>query len=192
MLETSTLIVLCGAASITFATFARDWRGMALLGIGFAAGVSSMLAGRVAEGGTVGIAAATCAGLLIARPHLSRFAAASGGLLAGFGCVAISADGLPPWAVIAAFPPLLAFAALLARSRTEFAPPTLREEALLAVLVLGLLTAVIPILGAGWRTATALQTGGSDSVAAASPSWALFLAAGALGSGMLVSLWRRR
>jgi hypothetical protein len=193
MLEDYLVTIACAAGSATFAAFVGDRRGAVALVLGFTPTAALVLVERSVAGTAVGALAALGAGVLLARSERHWLAAASAGVLAGLGAAYTAAEGAPSMLAIGAFALVPALAAWLASRRPAFAPARLRDEALLVVLAMGALAAVVPTLSDGWQTAVALQTGGADSGAhAPPPAWTLWLVAGALGAGMLVSVGRRR
>lgn len=83
-------------------------------------------------------------------------------------------------------------AAWLATRRPAFAPPALREEALLIVGALALVVATAPPVIEGWRSAAALTAEPlAEPPVAAGAGLAVFLLA-CLAGGGLYALWRRR
>ena len=95
------------------------------------------------------------------------------------------------WAVayLAAATPAVVSAYFMAR-HPSFAPPAVRDEALLLALALGLASAIFPGLSEGWRSAAALNAG-EAAAAGAVPAWILGLVGTLLGAGGLYTWWRR-
>ena len=89
--------------------------------------------------------------------------------------------------------PTLALAVFFA-GRPDFAPPALREEALLVVLLLGLGIAIAPGVAAGWQSAAVLnlQPEQEQVASQAVPAWALLVTGGAAALGGLYTVWIRR
>lgn len=200
------LALLCVFAAVVFAaTAVRGWRSTAVALAGFAVGALSA--------GPAGIDPALVAGLtaLVAAvaltwprrsPIRARGASrvvdghwivtsASCGLLAAIWATMIRMQGLPAapaYAVAAAVPALSAW---LAARRPEFAPPILRDEALLAVIALGIAVAAGPSIADGWRSAMNL-TVESGTFGRPVPAWTLALASLSLASGGAYALWSRR
>ena len=82
--------------------------------------------------------------------------------------------------------------AIGARYRESFAPARLKEEALLIVLLLGIVVAAAPAVSSGYLTAAQLRAVplGDSSIPLSAGAFAI---AGACGiGGALFSLWRRR
>ena len=90
---------------------------------------------------------------------------------------------------------LPAISAWLRLRRPGFAPPRLREEALLVMVALGLSMAALPGISEGWHAAVNLSVQGGPAdpgPSAAMPGWTLIVASAALVCGGLFSLWSRR
>lgn len=213
MLENYLVTIVCAFGSATFATCVQQDRRAAAFVLGWVPAVSLVLADRTLGTAAIGMLAALWSGLVLAPPTRGALAAlgsgavaATGaGLLAGLGAANAAAAGAPALSAVAAFLLVPAFAGALGHRRPGFAPARMREEALLVVLALGAITAALPMVADGWRTAAALSIGGDEwrSTAALSigeaaaapqppPVWTAWIAFGALGAGMLASLWRRR
>lgn len=114
---------------------------------------------------------------------------AVGGAAGAFWGSALHQAGVPlaMAAVISAAPALIA--AYFSATRAAFAPPLVRDEALLIVLALALGATVTPGVAEGWRSAQLLN---ADAVAGGSlPRWVVALIAGLVGSGGLYTLWKR-
>lgn len=82
--------------------------------------------------------------------------------------------------------------ALLVSARPRFAPPRILDEALLLVLVFGVVVAVLPGFSEGWRAALALNAESTSNPRAALPLWTMATSAGVMVLGGGYSLWRYR
>lgn len=186
------LSMLCGLGTATFATSATGWRTASGLTLGFAAAAvlirPERLPNPVWTGGLVALAAI----LQLVRPGVRPLTAASGGALAGLWSSILRMQGLPPAPALILAAALPAISAILTARRPAFAPVTLREEALVVVLLLGLAVAMAPEVSAGWRSALALNLEEKNSVGQIVPAWVLFLSAVSAALGGLYSLWTRR
>ena len=81
----------------------------------------------------------------------------------------------------------------LTRSRPAFAPDVLRDEALLAVCLLGLVVAVVPGVIDGWQAAANLTVEpATPGPTTPIPVWTLTLVGMAMALGAVHSLWSRR
>jgi hypothetical protein len=132
---------------------------------------------------------------LVRAPRLP-FAAVMAGLLAGFWTAVLNQQGLPLLTAIPAAAVVPVVSGYLQARRPSFAPPALREEALLVLAVVAIAGAALPGVTDGWHAAVNLSVqGGQPSTASAAitvPAWTLTAASLALVSGGLFSLWSRR
>jgi hypothetical protein len=141
----------------------------------------------------VAIAVTVMAAWILIRAPRGSYAIVMAGLLAGLWTGVLRYQGLPlpAAALIAAGVPIVS--ARLRTRRTAFAPPALREEALLFMVILGVVAAAAPGISDGWRAATNLNLQGAGSEQeTVIPMWTLLMASVALVSGGLFSLWSRR
>jgi hypothetical protein len=142
----------------------------------------------------IGVTAALVAGAYLLRAPQPEYAIAFAGLLAGWGAGVMEFQGLPSGlaTLLSLSVPLVS--AHLRGTRPLYAPPRLREEALLFVIVLGLAAAAAPTVAEGWHAAARLNLAGrgQETAAAVIPVWTLGVAAGALVSGGIYSHWSRR
>lgn len=148
--------------------------------------------GRVPEPGFVGVIAAVAAGLQLFRPAYNDVSAAGAGILAAASGTLLESFGVaaPVALVVGALPAMLAL--VWSHRNPNFAPKTMREEALLLVMLLGLATAVVPAVTDGWRSASALRSAASDAADRGMPAWVLLLSGTAALLGGVWSLWRHR
>ena len=139
----------------------------------------------------VGCLAAAGAAAFLLRPTWDVPAAGLGGALAGVWSGVLATQGLIRWiAVPLAFGVLAA--ATIARRDPEFAPPQLRDEALVVICALSLGVAMMPGILDGWGAAQSLTVQPADQQRQAIPIWALAMTGAALGLGGGYALWSRR
>ena len=139
----------------------------------------------------VGCLAAAGAAVFLLRPTWELAAAGLGGALAGVWSGILVTLGLTRWVAVP-----LTFAVLtvatLARRNPEFAPPHLRDEALVVVCALALCVAMLPGVLDGWGAAQSLTVQPADMQRQVIPTWALTMTGSALGLGAGYALWSRR
>jgi hypothetical protein len=143
----------------------------------------------------VAVAAALMAVWQVTRSPQRPYAAVMAGVLAGLWTAALNVQGLPLLVAIPAAATLPVAAAYLRARREVFAPPALREEALLVLAAVGTAAAALPGVAEGWHAAVNLSVQGGQpppSADNAMPVWTLAVASAALVSGGLFSLWSRR
>lgn len=185
--------MLCALAAPVFSSAPTRgrWSPVAAVAIGLVASAAAFRFGRPPD--VVWVAALTA---LVAAAQLVRrmspvAAAVAGGALGAIWASLLHAAGLP-WAAaapVAAAPPMLS--AFLAARSPRFAPAIIREEALLVVLVAGLVVAMVPNIQEGWRSAVALNIQDQNANSQIIPNWAFGLTGASLALGGLYSLWRR-
>ncbi len=90
----------------------------------------------------------------------------------------------------AAAPAVLSF--WQAYRNPRFAPAAMREEALLLVMLMGLVAAVAPAVLEGWRSASALSAVAAGEAEGVLPVWVLLLSGTSALLGGIWSLWRHR
>jgi len=193
---------LCGLAPIVFAAVAasrradapaRTWTAPAVVAAAFVATTAWMFAFGLPSPELLGIAAALGAGAQLLKPVPIALPALSGVLAATWGGL-LSAQGVPLGAALAAGAVIPVVAAACAATRPVFAPPAMRDEALMLVGALGLMAATLPGVVDGWRAAVNLtaQANGDTAAAEAIPTWALAVGSSSLLLGAVYSLWSRR
>ena len=143
----------------------------------------------------IALAAGSMALWQVLRAPRRPYAAIVAGLLAGFWTAVLNQQGLPPAVAIALAAVLPAASAYLRARQPAFAPPALREEALLVLGVVGIAGAALPGVAEGWHAAVNLSVQGgqpANPADTALPAWTLAAASLALVSGGLFSIWSRR
>ena len=187
---------VCGLGTAVLAAVATPSRAGAAAGLtGFALGVWWMREPFAPSSAGIGTAAAIVAAMELVRVRRAPYAFALAGLLAGVWSAVLQQQGLSLAPAMAAASALPSASAFLRTRRPGFAPPALRDEALLFLIVLGIVAASVPGIAEGWRTAGTLNLRVSDaqgSAAAVMPTWTLAVATTALLSGGLFALWSRR
>ena len=188
------LWMLCALGAVVYAAAAAPRvRDLAALAIGFVA--AAMLAGprRLPDPTWVGVISSGAAATVLFRPRFALASAAWGGALGGMLTAMTEVQGLHPIAAVALCATLLAITVWFARTRAAFAPDVLRDEALLAVCLLGLAVAIVPGVIDGWQAAANLTI---ESAAPAPstpiPVWTLTLVATATALGAVYAVWSRR
>ena len=155
--------LLCALAAAVFATVARDRYGALTLAAGFLIGIAWL---QPDPGWTGAIVAATAVVSLV-RPGgapASRAAPLVAGLAGGLWSRVLGGYGLPLWLACLPASGVIAFAAISSARDPRFATPSVREDALAALGVLGLALAAAPGVMAGWRAARAMNLAAEDMV----------------------------
>ena len=187
---------VCGLGTTALAAVAPRSRGARLaFAAGVLAGAWSIRQPLAPSPPAIAVAAAFVAALELTRTPRLPFAMAAAGLLAGIWTGVLERQGLPVLAAAAVAVTLPLGSAYLAMRRPSFAPVTLRDEALLFLVILGIVAAAAPGIADGWRAAGSLNLRTGDagpSETVTMPWWTLGTASAALLSGALVSLWSRR
>ena len=182
--------LLCALAAAVFATAARDRYGALTLAAGFLIGSAWLQPGP----GWIGAVVAATAGLSLVRPGevpASRIAPLVAGLVGGLWSRVLGGYGLPVWLTCLLAAGVVACTAVSAARDPGFAAPSVREDALAALGVLGLAVAAAPGVAAGWRAAQAMNLAAGDMVRpSVHPGVALGLAA-VVALGGLHTLRRR-
>jgi hypothetical protein len=187
------LWMLCALGSVVFAAAAGRSVGHALaLAAGVAAGAAFIARIGLPDPAWVGSLAVGAIAIYLFRPRYALVSAFFGGTLAGLLSGLLQEQGLPfPAAVLIACA-LIGASAWLARTRPRFAPALLLDEGLLAVAVIGVVTAALPSILDGWQAAGNLAVGGERQGPPAVPmSTLMFLLVSTL-LGALYSSWSRR
>jgi hypothetical protein len=187
------LLMLCGLGAVSFGATANVRREtLPALAAAFGIAIAGVSQELLPDARWIGGTAAAVAALHIFRPSIRWIGPVYGGILAGVLGVLLQAQGV---SVIIAVPlavAALSVSAYLSDRRSEFAPETLRQEAMLATMILGLTVAVIPGVMAGWQSAIALNREQTDSSNQIIATWVLVLGASSMMLGGLYSLLRRR
>jgi hypothetical protein len=187
------LLMLGGLGAPIFATAAAGKRtGMVALAAGFMAALIGIRTQALPDPAWIGSVVAAVAAIELFRRDFRFLAPLCGGALAGLWSALLQIQGLPLAAavIVAGLVPGIAVW-LSARSRT-FAPDALRQEAMLAMMAMGLAVAMIPNVAAGWQTAVALNRDEADRSKQIIANWVLVLSAVSVVLGGLYSLLRRR
>lgn len=188
------LWMLCALGAVVYAAAAAHRVGdLIALAIGFVIAAIAASPQRLPDPTWVGVISAGAAMVWLFRPRLSVLAAAWGGALGGMLTALTEVQGLHPAASIGPIVVLIAAVVWLTRLRPSFAPDALRDEALLAVSLLGLVVAVMPGVMDGWQAAANLTIEPATPVATTPiPVWTLTLVGTATALGAVYSLWSRR
>jgi hypothetical protein len=196
-LEVLALWFVCSLGTAILAAVAPLSRSaLAVLGAAFVTGAWWAQQPFAPSTPLVAIAAALMAVWQVARSPERPYAAVMAGILAGLWTAALNQQGLPLVVAIPAAAMLPIGSAYLRARREVFAPPALRDEALLVLAVVGTAAAALPGVAEGWHAAVNLSVQGGQppapSADTAMPGWTLAVASVALVSGGLFSLWSRR
>jgi hypothetical protein len=186
--------MLCALGTVVYAAAAaHGTRDLIALAIGFVLAAIAASPQRLPDPTWVGVISAGAAMLLLFRPRFSIVSAAWGGALGGMLTALTEVQGLHPAASTAPIVVLIAVVVCLTRMRPMFAPDALRDEALLAVSLLGLVVAVMPGVMDGWQAAANLTIEPATPVATTPiPVWTITLVGTATALGAVYSLWSRR
>jgi hypothetical protein len=188
------LWMLCALGAVVYAAAAAHRvRDLIALAIGFVLAAIAASPQRLPDPTWVGVISAAAAMVVLFRPRFSVLAAAWGGALGGMLTALIEVQGLHPAASIGPIVVLIATVVWLTRMRPAFAPDALRDEALLAVSLLGLVVAVMPGVMDGWQAAANLTIEPATQVETTPiPAWTLTLVGTATALGAVYSLWSGR
>jgi hypothetical protein len=191
-LEFHALWMLTGMGTLVFATLAAPtWRARAATALAFAAAAAAGAWFGPPPAESAGLLVGGAAATLLLRPRFAVLAPLLGGGLAGlWGAMLAAQDVALALAVPAAAVWPIA-TAWFAR-QPAFAPPRLRDDALVALTVLGAATAIVPGVQEGWRAALNLSLQSPAAAVMPLPAWTLVVGATALALGGLYSLWSRR
>ena len=155
--------LLCALAAVVFAVPARGRHGALLLAAGFLMGVAWLQPGP----GWTGAVVAATAGLALVRPRgraASLAAPLAAGWAGGLWSGVLGGYGVPLWLACLSASGVIAVAAVSSARDPRFAAPSVREDALAALGVLGLAVAAAPGVAAGWSAAQAMNLAASDTV----------------------------
>jgi hypothetical protein len=139
-----------------------------------------------------GLLAAAGALLYLFRPRRIWLGVLLGGAVAGMSTGVLSTAGVPSLLALPLAPFVMIATAWLTRRRADFAPESLREEALLGTGLLGLVVALLPSVLDGWQAAANLNIRPDTPAAQAIPAWALAVVIGSTCLGSAFALWSRR
>ena len=187
------LWMLCALGTVVFATAAAPHlRPITALAAGLIAGVVWWSPERVPDAAETGFLTSLAAALYLFRPRLRLVTAAFGGVLAGMLAALFEMYGVSrnvsPVAGIA----LVAVSIWLARTKSSFAPESLRDEAMLIIGLIGLGVAILPGVMDGWQAATNLAAATERVPTASLPMWTLLLVLTTSSCGAVYSVWSRR
>jgi hypothetical protein len=170
-----------------------DW---AVLALGFSVTTTwTIQSGRSVDASWIGCVVAVIAAGQLARPD-SATAAAIGaggaGVAAATWAAVLQLEAIPPAPALVVAGGTLLASAWLTTHRPAFAPTTLREEALLILLIAGVVVGMAPTVAQGWQSAVALNmtvdTGAPGQLV---PVWTLSFVGAAVALGALWSIWKR-
>ena len=181
--------ILCGLACVVFAAAGSD-RRLGFFAMALSFGATAQWIGRhPPDPAWAGLLVVAIAALGLARPGQRTILAVGAGVFAALWASFLQTQGTPlvlAWLIAAA---LLGIAAVASR-RPGFAPPSIREEALLLVGCFGLVVALSPELVAGWHSAAALNAASVPSRSMG--GWVLLVGGASIVAGGLTVLARNR
>jgi hypothetical protein len=186
--------MLCAFGVVVHAaTAAPRSRDLTAFAAGFVLATVAASPQRLPDPSWIGVVSAGAAVVILFRPRLAIVSAAWGGALGGILTAMTEAQGLHPVAAVAAPALLAASTVWLTRARPVFAPDVLRDEALLAVCLVGLVVAIVPGVIDGWQAAATLTIEpAAPAPTTPVPAWTLALVGMATALGAVYSLWSRR
>jgi hypothetical protein len=188
------LWMLCAlGVAVHAVSAARRTLDLVALAIGFVAATILASPQRLPDPAWVGAISSLSAAVLLFRPRFAVVSAMWGGALGGMLTALTEVQGLHAAASVGPVAVLVATVVWLTRVRPAFAPDVLRDEALLAVCLLGLVVSMMPGVIDGWQAAGNLTiepatTGPATPI----PVWTLTLVGTATALGAMYSLWSRR
>jgi hypothetical protein len=185
------LWMLCALGATVFAATARGPRDACAMALGFVAGLLWLNGTGAPDFTRVGGLTLAVSAFVIARPGAAFVPVAFAGVLSASSLSLLRAESVPSLAAAAVAMGLPATSAWVSARRPSFAPPAMREEATLLVLILAAIVAALPTLAAGWRSAVTLNLQQPGGAPIAMPGWALLLTVSAFGLGGLFTAWRR-
>ncbi len=182
--------LLCGLSAAVFATAVRNRCAALALAAGFLMGVAWLQPGPAWTGAVI----AATAGLALVRMEGTAASVAAplvAGLAGGLWSGVLGGYGLPLWLACLLASGVIAVAAVSAARDPRFAAPSVRDDALAALGVLGLAVAAAPGVAAGWRAAQAMNLASADTVRPGVHPGVVVAFAAAVALGGLHTLRRR-
>lgn len=187
------LWMVSALGSAVFATtVATSPRGLRVLAAAFGLSAAWSLVFGPLNAEVIGVLAALAAAAQLVRPSWTVAPAVTGGVLAASWAALLAVEGVPVWGAVLAAAALLALTVSCARTRPDFAPSELRDEALTLMAALGLSAAALPGVSDGWRSALALSLEGPTGATEPIPMWTLAVGGSSIALGALYSIWSRR
>lgn len=151
--------LLCALGAVVLAASAARRRDAAAMAAAFGAAALWL----PPEPGVTGAAVAVVAAAALVRPGRMRLLGAmAAGLLAGAWTHVLAAHGFAWWWAWPLAAGVTVVSAAAARRNPGFAPRAVREEALAALAVGGLLVAAAPAVATGWSAAEAMNLRAGD------------------------------
>jgi hypothetical protein len=186
--------MLCALGVVVHASAAaRRVRDLIALAIGFFVAAIVTSPQRLPDPAWVGVLSAAAAAVVLFRPRVALASAAWGGALGGMLTAMAEVQGLHPMAAVGAPALVAAIAAWLARARPAFAPDVIRDEAMLAICLLGLVVSVVPGVIDGWHSAANLTIEpAAPGPTIPLPAWTLVVVGTSTALGAAYALWGRR
>jgi|GEM_PF-1693066 len=187
---------LCGLAAVVLAAQVPASKSplpfVALGAAGFLAGPLLFRGSVALSAAYLGVLVVCLAVIQLLRPQTWMAAALGAGLIAAQAGAMLASEGLPVMLAVLMTAVLLAVPISLSVRQPRFAPSVIREEALLIVLVLGIVVAAAPEVASGWASAVALNSGTPGRAGSSIPAWALLALGVAAALGGVSRFWRQR
>lgn len=188
--------MLCALGSAVFATattsvttgvrHAPSWMALAA-GFGLTTWIESDRALDASwTAGLIGLAAAW----QLLRPGRAIVMIAASGALAALWASILQAAGVPGLLAVPGAAAVPIVSAYCSARRSRFAPPHLREEALLVIVILAVVAGAAPTVSRGWQSALALSLT-VENPSALVPTWTMSFVGLSMALGGVWSLWRR-
>ena len=185
------LWTLSALGTVVCAAEVRRPRDAWIFGLVFLAALGWFGPQRPPDPSWVGFIAAAAAAHRLAWPDRTALMSAVGGLLAAVCATLIAFEGLHVAAAALAVAGVAGVSGYLSTTKAAFAPARLREEAALALMLIGLGVAMAPGVVTGWGAAQALNLPDRNISAPMVPSWVIAIGSGAILLGGAHRLWRR-
>ena len=179
--------MVCCLGAATLATSVAGRRDLVASVLGFGVATFWLRPEPLSVGGLVVVVAV----LGLGRLRVESLHAAAAGLLAGLWGHVLQGYGLPGWSAMPLAAVVPGVAVVLSRRNPRFAPVALREDALLAITVLGLAVAAAPAFSLGWRSAAAMNLEPGSGVQPTTGVWVPLGLGVVVSLGGLHTLWRR-
>jgi hypothetical protein len=185
--------MLCALGAIVFAAGATTRLDRLGFAAGFGVGAFFTSGSNLPDPVWMGTLAGLASAVHLFKPRLRFLTFGVGGAFSGCWAALLEVQGLPGLVALVVAAGFALGTLWLSQSRPSFAPDLIREEAVLAIGVLGLGVALMPGILDGWQAARNLS-GASERVESsiALPMWTLALVLTSLSLGGLYSVWSRR
>jgi hypothetical protein len=186
------LWTLCALGTVVLAALAaRRLSHVALAAVSCAVALA-LPAAAEPDAAIVGTAVASVASIVLWRPRFRVVVAAAAGVLAATWTRMVQLQGAPEPVAVAVVAIVAVATVWLTRSHPAFAPVVLVEDGLLLLIALGLVTAGLPVVQDGWRSAVTLTAASGATQGTYVPVWLAAAIGSSLALGALHTVWSRR